>query len=119
MGVELERPPIGVPRLARRRDLELEPQLVPVLGREVLLDAPRRLRGPARHRRRPAGEVGDCEVDLHLDFAARRAIGAARLARSETAKSICIWPDSGLHVVTPSLTTMRSPSAPIRSSASE
>jgi hypothetical protein len=57
MGVELQRAPIGVPCLGGCRDLELEPQLVPILGGEILLDPPGGLRGSPGHGRRAAGEV--------------------------------------------------------------
>src|SRR2546426_8008708 len=66
MGVEPERPPVGVAGFGRRGHLELQSEVVPILGGEVLLDQPGGPCGPPRHRRCPRSEVRDSEVDLHL-----------------------------------------------------
>src|SRR3989441_8760779 len=66
MRVQLERPPISIARVLRGADFQLEPEVEPLLGVEIVLDAPGGGRLAARQRGRALGQTRHVEVQHQL-----------------------------------------------------
>src|SRR2546430_12082670 len=66
MRIRLERPPISIARVLRGADFQLEPEVEPLLGVEIVLDAPGGGRLAARQRGRALGQTRHVEVEHQL-----------------------------------------------------
>src|SRR5947209_2694769 len=66
MRIELERPPVGIARVLRRAHFQLEPEVEPLLGVEIVLHAPGGGRLAARQRGRALGQARHVEVEYQL-----------------------------------------------------